>query len=246
MLDEGKAPRSLQYCFAVFRQAWNHARVNELINEDCPTRKIKLPKVENKRDRFLTYGEADLLLKALKEKSQQTHDMTLLSLHTGVRAGELYSLTWGVVDFKNGSALIRDAKGKPRHVYLTIETKNMLKRRYQGQDNNELVFKDRNGQKIKYISKSFERVVNKLGLNNGINDDRDKVLFHTCRHTFASWHVQNGTDLYTVKELLGHSTIQLTERYSHLRPDGLKKAARNFDEKVIKNNIVPLEKTENG
>ena len=67
-----------------------------------------------------------------------------------------------------------------------------------------------------------------------------------CAHTFASWHVQNGTDLYTVKELLGHSTIQLTERYSHLRPDGLKKAARNFDEKVIKNNIVPLEKTNNG
>jgi hypothetical protein len=51
---------------------------------------------------------------------------------------------------------------------------------------------------------------------------------------------------YTVKELLGHSTIQLTERYSHLRPDGLKRAAQMFDEKVIKNNIVPLEKTENG
>ena len=51
-------------------------------------------------------------------------------------------------------------------------------------------------------------------------------------------HIQNGTDLYTVKELLGHSTIQLTERYSHLRPDGLKMAAQNFDEKVIKNNII--------
>ena len=43
-----------------------------------------------------------------------------------------------------------------------------------------------------------------------------------------------------------HNTCshQLTERYSHLRPDGLKKAAQNFDEKVIKNNIIPLEKTE--
>ena len=49
------------------------------------------------------------------------------------------------------------------------------------------------------------------------------------RHTFSSWHVQNGTDLYTVKELLGHSTIQLTERYSHLRPDGLKKATATLE-----------------
>jgi len=84
-----------------------------------------------------------------------------------------------------------------------------------------------------------------LRFNNGITDRRDKALFHTCRHTFASWHVQNGTDLYTVKELLGHSTIQLTERYSHLRPDGLKTAAKNFDNN-LKNSkkIVEMKKIE--
>ena len=105
----------------------------------------------------------------------------------------------------------------------------MLKGLYQGQPNTELVFKDHNGKQIEKISKTFTRAVNALGLNDNVTDQRDKLIFHTCRHTFASWHVQNGTDLYTVKELLGHSTIQLTERYSHLRPDGLKKAARNFD-----------------
>ncbi len=243
MFDAGRAPRSVQYCFAVFRQVWNHARINDLVNEDCPTRKVKLPKVENKRNRFLTHDEADLLLNELKKKSPQTHDMTLLSLHTGVRAGELYSLTWGVVDLKNGSVLIRDAKGKPRHVYLTEQTQNILEQMYQKQASNEFVFKDRYGKQIKFISKTFERTVHKLGFNDGVDDDRDKVIFHTCRHTFASWHVQNGTDLYTVKELLGHSTIQLTERYSHLRPDGLKQAAQMFDEKVIKTNVVHLEKT---
>jgi len=182
----------------------------------------------------------------LKNKSKQVHDMALLSLHTGVRAGELYSLTWGVINLENGSALIRDAKGKPRHIYLTGETKKILESMYQRQASNEFVFKDRYERKIKFISKTFERTVKTLGLNDGVDDDRDKVLFHTLRHTFASWHVQNGTDLYTVKELLGHSTIQLTERYSHLRPDGLKKAARDFDKSIIKNNIVPIEKTDNG
>ncbi|CCK80034.1 tyrosine-type recombinase/integrase [Desulfobacula toluolica] len=243
MLDEGRAPRSVQYCFATFRQIWNHARINGLINNESPTRNVKLPKVENQRLRFLSHEEAEILLKSLKIKSQKIHDMTLLSLHTGVRAGEIFSLTWGVIDLENGFALVRDAKGKPRHVYLTDATQAMFERIYEGQSPSELVFKDTNGKQIQFISHTFDRTVKELGFNDGVTDRRDKVTFHTCRHTFASWHVQNGTDLYTVKNLLGHSTIQLTERYSHLRPDGLKKAAQNFDEKVIKNNIAPLEKT---
>jgi len=246
MLDAGRSPRSLQYCFAVFRQAWNHARINDLVNEDSPTRKVKLPKVQNKRLRFLSPEEADILLDALKRKSQQVHDMTLFSLHTGARSGEIFALTWGVVDLKNGTAQLRDSKGADRHAYLTDAVQTILEQMHEGQAVSEFVFKDRNGQQIKNISKTFERVVNKLGFNNGVVDDRDKVLFHTCRHTFASWHVQNGTDLYTVKELLGHSTIQLTERYSHLRPDGLKQAARCFDNQLKKNNIIPLENRENG
>jgi len=245
MLEKGRAPRSIQYVFATFRQVWNYARINEIINIDSPTRKVKLPKVENQRLRFLSYEEADTLLGSLKNKSQQVHNITLLSLHTGVRAKEIFMLTWGVVNFENSSVLIRDSKGKTRHVYLTQATQMMLDQMYQDQAAKEFVFKDRNGKQLNKISNTFFRTVDELGFNDGVTDRRDRVLFHTCRHTFASWHVQNGTDLYTVKELLGHSTIQLTERYSHLRPDGLKKAAQNFDKKVIQNNIIPLEKTEN-
>jgi site-specific recombinase XerD len=246
MLDEGRAPRSIQYVFATFRQVWNYARLNDIVTHETPTRKVKLPKVNNKRLRYFTHVEVDILLEALKSKSQQVHDMTLFSLHTGARAGEVFSLTWGVVNLKNGTAQLRDGKGVDRHAYLTDATQSMLEQLHQGQDPSELVFTDSEGEKITKISNTFERTVKELGLNNGVTDSRDKAIFHTCRHTFASWHVQNGTDLYTVKELLGHSTIQLTERYSHLRPDGLKKAARDFDKSIIKNNIVPLEKTDNG
>jgi len=244
MLDEKRSPRSVQYCFATFRQIWNHARINGLINGESPTRNVKLPKVENQRLRFFSHEEVENLLEKLESKSQQVYDMTLLSLHTGVRAGEIFSLTWGVVDFDNRSALIRDSKGKPRHVYLTEATQDMLERRHENQGASEIVFKDRDGEQIQFFSKTFDRTVKELGFNDGVTDRRDKATFHTCRHTFASWHVQSGTDLYTVKELLGHSTIQLTERYSHLRPDGLKKAARHFDNQLKENNIIPLEKTE--
>ncbi|WP_457553410.1 tyrosine-type recombinase/integrase, partial [Desulfobacula sp.] len=203
LLDDGKAPRTIQYCFATFRQVWNYARSSDIVNEDCPTRKVKLPKVENKRMRFLSHEESETLLSALRAKSQQVHDMTLLSLHLGLRAGELYSLTWGVIDFENGSALIRDAKGSPRHVYFTDAVKAVLDILYDGQGASDFVFKDRNGNQLAKISNTFFRTVDELGLNNNVTDSRNKVLFHTCRHTFASWHVQNGTDLYMVKELLG-------------------------------------------
>ncbi len=246
MLNAGKAPRSVQYVFAVFRQIWNHARINDLVKEESPTGKVKLPKVKNNRLRFFNHEEANILLDVLKSKSQQVHDMTLFSLHTGARAGEIFSLTWGVVDLENGTVQLRDSKGADRHAYLTDATRNMLEHMFNDQAASELVFKDSNGKKINKISKTFFRTVNSLGLNNGVTDNRDKALFHTCRHTFASWHVQSGTDLYTVKELLGHSTIQLTERYSHLRPDGLKQAARHFDNQLKENNVIPLENRKNG
>ena len=238
MLDAGRTPRSVQLVFATFRQVWNHARINDFINGDSPTRKVKLPKVKNKRLRFFSHKEADILLNSLKNKSQQVHDMTLFSLHTGARAGEIFSLIWGVVDLENDTAQLRDSKGTDRHAYLTDATKQIFKRLYDGQSSNALVFQDTLGKKIVKISKTFFRTIKELGLNDGVTDSRDKALFHTCRHTFASWHVQNGTDLYTVKELLGHSTIQLTERYSHLKPDGLKQTAKVFDNIVKQTGVV--------
>ena len=57
------------------------------------------------------------------------------------------------------------------------------------------------------------------------------MTFQSLGHTFASWLVQDGDDFNTVKELLGHHSIQLTERYSHLQQDGLKQAVKIFDQK---------------
>ena len=235
MLDSGRSPRSIQYCFAIFRQVWNKALLHEIAVGISPTKHVKIPKVENKSERFLTREESFDLLEELKGRSKQVHDMALFSLHTGCRAGEVFSLTWGVINFENRSCMIRDAKGKPRHAFLSEDAYRMLKNRYKGQKPIELVFKDSKGNKIKSISNCFDRAIKKLGLNDNVTDRRDKATFHTLRHTFASWHAQQGTDLYTLKELLGHSTIQLTERYSHLSPDGLKKAAELFEQKCLTN-----------
>jgi len=259
MLKAGKSPRTIQNCFATFRQTWNTARLQDLINEDTPTRDVKIPKFDNKRVRFLSHEEAELLLAELKRRSTQLYDMSLLALYTGLRASELFNLTWRDVDLENGLLTIRDSKNtKTRYAYLMEKTKAMLKGlqnkdctnvhidsislNNSGNENNkeiskgltaknEFVFRDRNGHKIKEISNAFGEAVKALKLNEGVTDRRQRVCFHSLRHTFASWHVQAGTDLYTVKELLGHSSIQLTERYSHLRKEGLQQAVKEFDKK---------------
>jgi integrase len=63
-----------------------------------------------------------------------------------------------------------------------------------------------------------------LGLNAGIKDPRQKVVFYTLRHTFASWLVQKGVPLYNVSQLMGHSDLQMTKRYAHLAPENQKAA----------------------
>ncbi len=97
-------------------------------------------------------------------------------------------------------------------------------------ENSELVFPSRNGKKRKQISKTFDRTIKELGLNNGVRDRRQKLTFHSCRHTCASWLVQAGVPLFTVKEILGHSTIALTERYSHLAPSTFRQAAEAIEQ----------------
>lgn len=235
MLDDGKSPRSVEYCLAIVRQIWNHARNNDIIDGESPTKKVKIPKFDNNRLRFLTQEQAHALLERLKTQNRQVYNMALLSLHTGARAGEVFSLTWQAVDLKNSTLTVKDSKSqKTRYLYLTTETKKMISGlKKNNQTMSTYVFANRNGGKRRQINKCFYIAIKDLKFNEGVSDRRDKLTFHSLRHTFASWHVQNGTDLYTVKELLGHSTIQLTERYSHLRPDGLKQTAKNFD-KIVK------------
>ena len=126
-----------------------------------------------------------------------------------------------------------DPKGvEGRAAFMTEKVKTMfdaMKRR----EPDDFVFTKENGKQLKDTPKAFAEVVANLGLNNGITDRRQRVYFHTCRHSFASWHVTAGTDLYTVKELLGHSVIAMTERYSHLAPGTLQNATRTLENGLL-------------
>lgn len=232
MADAGKAASSIRYALAVIRQVFNFARAIGLFFGDNPVSKVKIPSADNRRLRFLAHAEADALLEALAKKSPDIHDMALLSLHCGLRAGEVFSLTWGDVDMERGILTLRDTKnGKSRHNFMTDEVKSMLLARPRGAYNT-LVFPTRSGSQKVQASKTFNLTVDELRLNEGVTDQRQKVVWHTLRHTAASWFVESGVDLFVVKEILGHSVIQMTERYSHLSPGTLQNATRTLEKAI--------------
>jgi len=232
ILDAGKSPRTLQYVMATLRQVWNMARRDGLVNGDTPTRAIQKPKVDNRRVRFLSHKEADALLNALQEKDAQTYNMALLSLHTGLRIGEICALKWSHVDTEREIVRVMNPKGgEGRAAFMTSQVKAMFESMKRGEPES-YVFTRKDDEPLTQMPRIFFKAVDDLGFNDGITDARQKVVAHTLRHTFASWHVTAGTDIYTLKELLGHSVIQMTERYSHLAPGTLQNATRTLEQAI--------------
>lgn len=241
----GKSATTIRHILADVSQIWNAAAARGLVVGECPVRRVKKPRQDNRRMRFLTQEEARNLLAALKARSDDMHDEALISLFCGLRAGEIYALTWGDIDFESDIIHIRDTKSnRDRHAFISQEVKVMLESRYNGQTKPMYVFPASDGKQRRWVSDTFSRTVDELGLNNTgefittedgeqiplkIEDARQRVVFHSLRHTFASWLVQRGTPLYTVAELMGHTTLEMTRRYSHLAPDSLRKAALSLE-----------------
>jgi integrase len=237
----GYAPGSVKHCLVLFRQIFNKAVLWGMYKGDNPIKGVKLPTLQNQRERFLTYEEASLLLNELKvdqsrkknpgeKKDPQLHDMALLSLHCGLRAGEIFNLKGQDLDFENRMINISDPKNKEsRKAFMTKAVRKALHKRKPGSPD-EYVFKDRrHGGRITAMSSAFRKTINKLEFNKGITDPRQMITFHSLRHTFASWLALQGETILTIKELLGHKSLAMTTRYAHLIPDEKKRATLNLE-----------------
>jgi site-specific recombinase XerD len=241
LLDAGRSPRTIQYCLATIRQVWNHARRAGVVSGDSPTLNVKIPKFDNKRERYLNPAECDSLLEELKKHSVTTYHLATVSLDTGMRFSEIAGLQWQNIDLVRESISIMDTKsGRNRTVYMTERVKSLF---YDipKSESDMLVFPDQNGGMIKQVSNIFDRVVLTLGLNTGIDDDRLKCVFHSLRHTHASRLLESGADIYRVKELLGHASVTTTERYSHITADRLRSAIKDM-EKMNLSNVIQIKK----
>jgi len=140
--------------------------------------------------------------------------MVLLSIHTGLRQGELFSLCWDHVDLNKATITVAGNKaksGKTRHVPLNSKALYVLKTWNKQCSDHDLVFPNKEGQQMDNVRKSWIRVLKNSNVAN--------FRWHDLRHHFASKLVMAGVDLNTVRELLGHSDLKITLRYAHLAPE---------------------------
>ena len=215
------APGSVKHCFSFIRRAIyyaisesRYAGANPLATKKDS--KWKMPRVQNDGVRYFTPDEARKLLAELAKASRQVHDMSMLSLKTGLRSTEIFTIRRQDIDKDGGLIHFTSKDGEREFVHATEDIIDMLLnyRRKPG----SLIFQAKDGGQLSWgIPKSFERAVTRLKFNEGVTDHRHKVWFHTWRHTFASWLAQSGkVTLLELKEAMRHKTIVMTERYTHL------------------------------
>jgi integrase len=196
---------------------------------DCDFPTVKFPKVSNHRVAFLMPEQADELLKAVKARSIRLWCQCVLGLYAGLRFGEIAGLELQDIDFEGGVIHIRDAKGEDRVAYITGPIEQMFAEWWTFADKKPgLLFPtDKKGRQVN-VSSTFAKVLKALGINDGITDPRQKIVFHSLRHSFASWLVMGGENLYTVMALMGHRDISTTMKYAHLAPDIKRDAVDNL------------------
>jgi integrase len=225
MSDARLAPQTIKHTLGLIRRIYRRMTAWGLYAGNIPTNGVQIPKVDAARLRFLTREEAKILLRELKKHSQTWHDIAFISLNTGMRLREILALRLGHINRPAGIINIMDAKSGTRQAYITDAVWQVLSRRITGKNKDDFVFEKPGGGKILYVSPIYPKIAGKL-FNSGITDARHRVVFHTLRHTFASWLAQKGVPLYTISELLGHASLDMTKRYSKLSPDTKKDALK--------------------
>ncbi len=199
---------------------------SEAVNEwgwldDSPMRKVKKYKEPRGRVRYLSEdetingilieGERTKLLRECKaSENANIYTIVVLALSTGMRDMEVRGLKWNQVDLKSGRIILTETKNDEiRGVPLVGHALELMKERAKLRHiNNTLVFPGKKGNKPAYIQKPWRAALKA----SGIEDFR----FHDLRHSTASYLAMNGASIAEIAEVLGHKTLQMVKRYSHL------------------------------
>ena len=218
LVSKNLAPQSVYHCLSLLRRVLNRSVEWELYAGPVP--KIRMPRFDNRRIRFLSKIEADRLLGQLQKTSILWHDIALFDLNTGLRRGEILTITPENIDLNAKICTILDTKTHTgRTIPLNCDAYEIAKKYiYESKNYSNPIFNIK-GEKINPHSHIFRDAVKFCALNQGVTDRRAKVCFHTLRHTFASWLVQAGVPIQVVSQLLGHSSLKMTLRYAHLAPE---------------------------
>jgi len=195
-----------------------------------PTDQVEIKRPNDQRERFLSAEEIQRLKICLdqrmyrrdgnyesgysKVRNQRISRLRLIALTaltTGMRLGEIFALKWSDILYTDGLIAVRAMLkgGKVRYVPLLPQLAQEF-RRYPSVQGEQFIFPPRLGTKgeRQSVEKTFQAMLKFAGI--------EEFRFHDLRHTFASWYMMHGGDLYELAKILGHSNIRTTERYAKL------------------------------
>jgi Site-specific recombinase XerD len=178
-----------------------------LDNENL-AKQIKAPKVDKRLPKFITYDELNRLL----ENADNYRDKLIIKFlfYTGVRVSELIKIKKSDIIFEEGFVKVYGKGGKERIVPIPKELLNELKD-YINKINTENIFP--------LSSRQVERIIKNIAKKAGINK---KVTPHVLRHSLATTLLSKGVDIRYIQEILGHSSLNITQIYTHVVPNQLK------------------------
>lgn len=197
----------LSHVFTIAVQEW------EWMN-DNPMRKVRKPEVNNARTRFLSSEELENLLSACRNHSNKDlYPIVFLSIATGCRRSEILKLRWRDVDLNSNPPMIRleVTKNKEKRSIPVIDDAVALLRARKEipRIDTDLVFpSSRKSDQPVYIRAAWDEVIEQTSIQN--------FRFHDLRHTAASYLAMHGATLTELSSILGHKTMQMVKRYSHL------------------------------
>jgi site-specific recombinase XerD len=196
---------------AAFSLVYRHAMANGK-EKSNPAKLVRARKESGGRVRYLLDEEETALRKAILERCPHHMAAFLVSIHTGMRLSEQFTLTWSQVDFKQRKIQLTETKnGSNRAVVLNkvavAALEGLAKREHKPSDR---VFLTESGEPIKNPRKWFESCVDDAGIKD--------YTWHCNRHTFCSKLAMAGVDIRTIAQLAGHKTLAMAMRYSHLSP----------------------------
>jgi site-specific recombinase XerD len=188
-----------------------------------PLAKLKQIKQSKRLPLFLTYDQMQLILTFADNRT--IRDLIQFTAMTGLRLSEIVNLRWENIDIANNQIVITNyddfqtKSGKSRVVPIHQKMMELILRQRRA----KYLFSKSNGMNFHkdFITHYFKKCVRKAGLP-------EEIHFHSLRHTFASWLVQSGVDIYSVQQLLGHSDVATTQIYAHLTPSHLQSAVNKI------------------
>jgi len=180
----------------------------------------KLP-VGDFTQRFLSEAEIDTLLKACRTNSHPfLYLIVQLLLLTGARKGEARLACWQHIDLHKRVWLVpRSKNGRSRRIILSAGAIDALNAARKKSDELGLPSKPDNFVFTNPTTRTAYHSYDTAWMKARDAAGLPKVRMHDLRHTFASLLINKGVSLYEVQTLLGHSSLQMTQRYAHLAPD---------------------------